>query len=284
MIENIKAVAADIDMTLSAKGGDLPEVTKKAFRILQDHGVQIGLATGRELNERLYTQWEFWHMDRPFDFLVGMNGGQLWDKEHGNFWNMELMQPETMKEILTDMMDIIEPYEVSVNVEGGGNHGAMYIKGELFESMKRRGWVFEDYTGDIDGFCKKPCFKILFRTTPEVEKMIRQRIAERWSDRFQAVGTFPGTVEMIEKSINKGSGLARYAEMNHIDMKDIIAFGDNENDDPMMIQAGWGVCLLNGAQKSKDCADDVTEQECEEGGVCCYLRDHYLIPKGLWEE
>ena len=151
MIEKIDAVAADIDMTLTAKGGDLPEYTKEVFRILQDRGVQIGLATGRELNDRLYNQWQQWKMDRPFDFLIGMNGGMLWDKDHGNFWNMDLMKEEVMKEILHDMMPIIEKYEVSVNVEGGENHAAMYIKGELFDSMRRRGWVFDDYTGDIDG-------------------------------------------------------------------------------------------------------------------------------------
>lgn len=280
MIDEIKAIAADIDMTLTAKGGDLPEYTKQVFRILQDKGVQIGLATGRELNDRLYNQWKQWGMDRPFDFLIGMNGGMLWDKTNGNFWNMDLLKEDVMKEILNDMMPIIEKYEVSVNVEGGENHAAMYIKGELFDSMKRRGWVFDDFTGDIDGFCQKPCYKFLFRTTPDVEQLIRQRIKERWSDGFQAVGTFPGTVEMMQKDIDKGSGLARYAEKNNIDMKNIITFGDNENDNPMLVRAGWGVCLLDGAQGTKDCADDVTDLPCFEEGVGHYLADHYLKPKG----
>lgn len=281
MISNIKAVAADIDMTLTAKGGMLPEVTKEAFRILQDNGVKIGLATGRELNDRLYNQWKEWGMDRPFDFLIGMNGGMIWDTDHGNAWTMDLLDTEVMKEILRDMMPIIEKYEVSVNVEGGGNHAAMHIKGELFASMKRRGWRFDDYTGDIDGFCQKPCFKFLFRTTPDVEQMIRRRIKERWDDGFQAVGTFPGTVEMMQKDINKGSGLQKYADLNGIDMKDIITFGDNENDNPMLVMSGWGVCLADGAQGTKDCADDITEQSCEEGGVGHYLTDKYLKPKGL---
>ena len=43
---------------------------------------------------------------------------------------------DTMKEILYFMKPIVDEYEVSVNVEGGGNHAAMNIKGELFASMK----------------------------------------------------------------------------------------------------------------------------------------------------
>lgn len=284
MIENIRALAADIDMTLTAKGGELPEITKKAFDILHENGVLIGLATGRELNERLYRQGEEWGLSYPMDFLIGMNGGMLWDRFHGDVWTMDLMSRETMKEILLYMKPIIDEYEVSVNVEGGGNHAAMHIKGELFASMKRRGWVFDDYTNDIDGFCAKPCFKILFRTTADVEKLIRERFALKYADRFQIIGSFPGTVEIMDKNVTKGTGLQKIAEKNNIKLEDVIAFGDNENDNPLLEIAGWGVCLANGSDGTKAIADAVTEYGCLEGGAGHYLVDHYLKPKGLWKE
>ncbi len=283
MIENIKALAADIDMTLTAKGGPLPEMTKKAFDILHENGVLIGLATGRELNDRLYNQGQEWGLDYPLDFLIGMNGGMLWDKEHGNVWTMDLMSRDTMKEILYFMKPIIDEYEVSVNVEGGGNHAAMHIKGELFASMKRRGWVFDDYTGDIEGFCAKPCFKILFRTTPDVEKLIRERFLPVYGDKFQIISTFPGTVEVMDKGITKGTGLARIAEKNNFSVNEVIAFGDNENDNPLLEMSGWGVCLANGSDGTKAIADDITRFVCEEGGAGDYLIEKYLKPKGLWE-
>ncbi len=284
MIDNLKAIAADIDMTLTAKGGDLPELTKKAFNILHDNGILIGLATGRELNDRLYNQGEEWGLAYPIDFLIGMNGGMIYDRFHEDVWTMDLMSMDTMKEILTFMMPLIEEYEVSVNVEGGGNHAAMHIKGELFASMKRRGWKFDDYTGDIDGFCSKPCYKILFRTTPEVEKLIRAKFTPVYSDRFQIISTFPGTVEVMDKNISKGTGLIRFANNNNIDVKDIMTFGDNENDNPLLEVSGWGVCLANGAPGTKAIADDITRLDCEAGGAGDYLIEHYLKPKGLWKE
>ena len=284
MIKNIKAVAADIDMTLTAKGGDLPEITKKAFDVLHENGVLIGLATGRELNDRLYNQGAEWKLDYPLDFLIGMNGGMLWDRVHGNVWTMDLMSTDTMKEILTFMKPIIDEYEVSVNVEGGGNHAAMHIKGELFASMKRRGWKFDDFTGDIDGFCSKPCYKFLFRTTPDVEKLIREKFTPVYSDRFQIISTFPGTVEIMDKNVSKGTGLAKICEANGIDLSEVIAFGDNENDNPLLESAGWGVCLLNGSDGTKAIADDITELDCEAGGAGQYLVEKYLKPNGLWKD
>jgi Cof subfamily protein (haloacid dehalogenase superfamily) len=284
MIKKIKAIAADIDMTLTAKGGDLPEITKKAFDAMHENGVLIGLATGRELNDRLYNQGAEWGLSYPMDFLIGMNGGMLWDRFHGNVWNMDLMSMDTMKEILYFMKPIVDEYEVSVNVEGGGNHAAMNIKGELFASMKRRGWKFDDYTGDIEGFCSKPCYKILFRTTPDVEKLIREKFTPVYGDRFQIISTFPGTVEVMDKNVTKGTGLAKIAAANNISMDEVIAFGDNENDNPLLTAAGWGVCLANGSDGTKAIADDVTEQDCFAGGAGIYLIEKYLKPNGLWNE
>lgn len=284
MIDNLKAVAADIDMTLTAKGGDLPEITRKAFDVLHENGILIGLATGRELDQKLLNQGENWGLAYPMDFLIGMNGGMIQDRFHKDIWTMDLMDRETMKDILYYMEPLIDQYEVSVNVEGGGNHAAMYIKGELFDSMRRHGWVFDDYTHDIEGFCSKPCYKFLFRTTPDVELLIREKIMARYSDRFQIISSFPGTVEVMDKNISKGTGLLRFAEKNGIDPADIMAFGDNENDNPLLEAAGWGVCLADGNPKTKEIADDVTEYSCQEGGAGLYLIDHYLKPKGLWKE
>ena len=40
--------------------------------------------------------------------------------------------------------------------------------------------------------------------------------------------------------------------------------------------AGWGVCLKNGAEETKACADAVTEYTNNEDGMGHYLYDHVL--------
>ena len=44
----------------------------------------------------------------------------------------------------------------------------------------------------------------------------------------------------------------------------------------MLKEAGWGVCLSNGSELSKEMADAVTEYPCEEDGVGRYLYDHWF--------
>lgn len=280
MIDEIKAVVADIDMTLTAKGGELPAATIEAFRILHEHDVLLGLGTGREISEKLKTQGRDWGLGFEFDFVVGMNGGMVLDRFHKDMWQVELLTTQEMKDILNYMMPLIDKYHISVNAEGGGNHNAMYIQGELLASSRRHGFDFVDKTGDVDGFCERRAFKMLFRTEPEYEQEIRDTFLAKFGDNFQIIGTFPGTVEVMHKGIDKGSGVRRFADGVGIDMQNIIAFGDNENDNTMLVDCGWGVCLKDGSDGTKACADAITDYDCQEGGVGHYLIDYYLKPKG----
>ena len=276
MIEQIDIVAADIDMTLTHKGGELPEIVKDSFRRLHKQGVKLGLATGRVIGDNLEHAGKDWGLGFDFDFIIGMNGGMLYDSEDNSLWKTELIDSEKMKEILNYMMPLIDKYSIAINAEGGDNHSAMNITGELLESSKRHGFIFEDRTGDVDGFCEKPAFKLLFRTEPENEQEIRDYFNARYGEEWQIVGTFPGTVEIFRKGFNKGTGLVRYANKYGIDLDHVIAFGDSENDNELLKEAGWGVCLKNGADGTKAVADDITEYACADGGVGHYLIDHYL--------
>ena len=51
MINKIKVLAADVDMTLSSKSSPLPKITIQALQELHNRGVKLGLATGREITE-----------------------------------------------------------------------------------------------------------------------------------------------------------------------------------------------------------------------------------------
>ena len=277
MIKNIEAFAADIDMTLTAKGGALPEIVKEALTELHRRNIPLGLATGREIVDKLkHIGTVDWGLDFEFDFIIGMNGGMIYDTKTDSLWSMDLMSREDMKEILTYMKPLIDKYSISVNAEGGGNHNAMNIHNELMESMRRHGWVFIDKTDDIDGFCELPAYKMLFRTDPAYDKEIRETFLSRFGDNWQIIGTFPGTLEIMQKGIDKGSGMARYAKEHNINMENVIAFGDNENDNSLLIDCGWGVCLANGSDGTKAVADDITEYPCDQGGVGRYLFEHCL--------
>lgn len=71
--------------------------------------------------------------------------------------------------------------------------------------------------------------------------------------------------EIVPKGVNKGSALKLVSEMLEIDHKDIIAFGDNENDIEMLQLAGTGVAMGNAPDHVKKEADMVTETNDKDG-------------------
>lgn len=280
MIKTIKALAADIDMTLTAKGAALPEATVGAFRILHRNGVKLGLATGREISETLKQNGTNWGLGFEFDFIVGMNGGMVFDRETGRAWETAHLSTDEMRTILTFMKPLIDKYTIAVSAEGG-NWNAMNINADLIASARRHGINYVDHTNDVEGFCNKPAFKLMFRTEEDTADEIRKTFLDQFGDIYQMFETYPGSVEIMRKGIDKGSGLKMYADWNQLPMENIITFGDNENDMSLLEASGWGVCLKNGNDKAKSVADDITEYECMDGGVGHYLLDHYILPNDL---
>lgn len=283
MITDMKGFAADIDMTLTGKGEPLPEITMKAFKIMHEHGIPLGLATGRQFDERMLKQAADWNLDFDFDFLVCMNGGQVYDTATGRLEEKEHLTCEEEREIMDALYDLIMKYEISVNSEGLGHIYAIHIKGKLEEVMKRHGWDYIDTKGDLDMYCSVPCFKILFRTEPEYSQKLRERFNEKLAYKYQIVETFPGCLEIMHQGIDKGSGVEMYASWHGMSVKDFMCFGDNENDNPMLEKAGWSVALLNANPKTKAICNDITDLECLEGGVGDYLFKKYINPLG-WNE
>ena len=189
MINKIEVLAADVDMTLSAKSSPLPEITIQALKELHKRNVKIGLATGREITEAEKTKGMFWTLGFEFDFIIGMNGGMIYDRNLNKSFTMDMLSVEEMKEILTFLMPIIEENKVSVNVEGNQLHNVMNINSHLLDMSKRRNIPLIDKTGDIDGFCEKPVYKFLFRTDSKTTQLIRNKVEEHYKGKYQTIET-----------------------------------------------------------------------------------------------
>ncbi len=270
MKKQYKAVLADIDGTLCEKGGQLYPKTRDALEILHKQGVLIGLATGRAINERVFTMSSFWKLSFEFDGIIGMNGGQLWTKEHPEVQNFHLLSEDTLREILERM----RPLDLNGVIYEEEHMVALRMDIFQEESMKRNHTEVIVTNGDEERLCIHPNNNILFRYDLEREQEVLDYAMGLSCDRYRPMRTAPGCVEFMDPRVNKGIGVRKYAETAGIDKECVMAFGDNDNDAEMLKEAGWGVCLKNGSDYSKRMADAVTDYNCNEDGVGRYLFDH----------
>ena len=119
----------------------------------------------------------------------------------------------------------------------------------------------------IDFLKNEPLVKILYQNT-DVDYL--RRIAKELEDitgPFDVSYSSNRYLEFNRAGINKGAGLRKLAEILGIDISEIIAVGDNNNDMAMIRAAGLGAGVANCTDEVRRICDYVSEADNEGGGV-----------------
>lgn len=280
--ENAKAMIADIDGTIVTKGEVPGPLTIEAMKILHDHGVQLGIASGRVINDSLRGRHKEWNLPFQFDVLIGMNGGQVLLTDTGEFFEQYALSRETLKEIMLWM----EPLGLIASRYEGDHMVASAMDEQQAASAERNHMEIIDSHGDYDRLCVTPCHTLIYRYTPENEKQVKAFIADYLNAHpdtdYTSVNPSAGIVEIVHKKCCKGVGVQVYSEKSGIPKTDILGMGDMDNDLTLITACGIGIALCNGSDTLKAAADFITEYPCSEDGAGRFLFDHWIRPLG-WD-
>ena len=263
---------ADIDDTIRPKGGTAGPETVRALREMQKRGMIVAIASGRPLWQWLKTHYTEWGLDRQFDLIIGMNGGEIWDVRKDTVEYFHPLSQETLKEITEKM------YKVHQNpfVYRDGYMLALE-KDPFMEMSAKRNKNELVIAHDISEMWAEETGKILFRTGSAEELVPVEQYAKTLDcDRYVCFKTGKELLEIQDPRVNKGAGLRHYCEANSISLDEVIAFGDAGNDRTMLEEAGFSVCLANGQEDIKALCDDVTEYTCADDGLGKYLFETLL--------
>jgi hydroxymethylpyrimidine pyrophosphatase-like HAD family hydrolase len=110
----------------------------------------------------------------------------------------------------------------------------------------------------------------MFLAEPEILDRIRPRVEERFGGRVSVTKSSPTFLEVLPAGVSKGWGLTRVMEHYRLHPREIIAFGDEENDLPMFAVAGFAAAPANARESVKEAADQVIGP-CGEEGVAAFL-------------
>lgn len=280
--ENAKALIADIDGTIVTKG-DMPgPLTLKALKVLHDHGIKLGIASGRVINDSLRGRHKDWDLPFQFDVLIGMNGGQVLITGTGEQSEQYALSRETLKEIMLWM----EPLGLIASIYEGNHMVATGIDEMQEASAKRNHMKIISSHGDYDRLCINPVHTLIYRYYEENEQEVMAHIRNYLDSHpdviYTAVNTYPGIVEIIHKDCNKGAGVKVFCEKTGIPAECTVGMGDMDNDIGLMKGCGVGVAMANGSKATQAAADFVTEYSCDEDGMGHFLFEHWIRPLG-WE-
>lgn len=274
-MENLRLVLCDIDGTLVTTGEPLSEKAKDVIERLHAHGVLFGIASGRSVDQQLIKQAGQWNFDWQFDVVIGMNGGELWD----GLQNKRSDHFKLKKEWIKEIVELMEPFHLNPFMY---YHDVMLCLREDDASVKssRRNRTHLQVAKTMEEFWGEDNAKIMFRMKEELMPEVEAYLEKHPSEHYHAFKTQTTLIEFTDRRINKSVAVKAFCEENGIDLSEVMAFGDMSNDKEMLACAGWGVCLLNGSDDTKACANEITEKTCDEDGFADYVEKHILAPRG----
>lgn len=74
-------------------------------------------------------------------------------------------------------------------------------------------------------------------------------------------------IEVVAPEVSKATGARFLAQALGLTMAEVLAIGDNENDDALLREAGIGAAVRNATEQTRRCADYVCEREGPDGVI-----------------
>ena len=266
---NIKLLSCDIDGTLVGKSRMITENTVRTIEEVMREGYLFGVASGRPVAD-LKEYCSRWNMNGNFDFIIGFNGCELYDKQTNEIQKFNMLSCQNIKEII----EIMKPFDGNVSMYKPGIYLASKDTDRAWYSAFRnkRKYVVSD---NMEQFYDEPNCGIMFRVDPEKMSEIEEMVAGLKDKDYIGFKTQPDLMEFSHKDANKAVALKKYCDNHNISLDECMAFGDTTNDNGML-KCCHGVCMINGSDDTKDCAEIITDIGVEDEGWVNFVKENLL--------
>ncbi len=266
----IKAIALDIDGTLTNDQKVVTPRTREALMRAQRAGVRVILASGRPIQGLRALAHEL-ELDQHHGMLVAFNGAHVVDAETDEVLFDQPMAVEDMHALIEHLrgFDVIpwvtdgpylyveDAFRCEILHKGAPINIVKYER-DACDLMIRE-------VRDLREVCNRPQDKIL---TAGDDTYLQEHWEEMYAPfrgRLSGMFTADFYFEYMALGVDKSRALAGALPKLGIDASEVVAFGDGQNDAAMIRWAGIGVAMANAIDETKAAADRVTASNNEDG-------------------
>lgn len=256
---NIRLVVTDMDKTLLNDEGIISNGNIAAIRELKKSGIKFAIASGRG-KEALLGFLERYGISENVDYIIGMNGVSLYDSEKDESMDFGYID----ENILTRIYNSLSSLDISFAVHRGKH---------LICSRRTQYTDIECYSNNYEyldapdflGTAKGKYPKIMLIAEGKVLDGIHDHLAEMAAGDFNFFRCYEYFTEIVKIGVSKGEALKRLCELKGIDIRNVMAIGDNLNDLDMIKASGFGVAVENACEAVKKEALFISKSNNEDG-------------------
>jgi Cof subfamily protein (haloacid dehalogenase superfamily) len=258
-----RLIALDLDGTLLDNSLQIRPRTIDALRQARDRGAQVMIVTGRH-HTSAQAYWHQLDLELP---AICCNGGYVYDYRAG-------------KPLAGDPFTRSEARELLSVVRARSIHATIYTDVAMAYEEERRHLANMRQWGLTQPEPVRPCltpvasFDRLIIEAVIIWKFLiasddpasLEEFTRAARDRgLDFVRSSSDRVDVARPGNNKGRRLAEFIAQRNILPREVIAFGDQDNDKEMLELAGLGVAMGNSRQEVRASADWVTGSNDSDG-------------------
>ena len=235
-----RLIAMDLDGTLYNSKKEIDPRTIDALSRAQAAGVWLALISARPL-PGLYHARDALRMKETGGLLVACNGGRIADAASGRVLHAEGMTLSEARQVLR----ALESMPCTPILDDGRQFYVTSRAGYKVDYECRNNRMTCSEVPNLADFISFAPAKLLLSMQPESLPEIQARIASMLPETLTVVQTADFYLEIIPHSVNKGKALTDACRLLGVEPSQSAAFGDAENDIPMICAAGLGVAMGN---------------------------------------
>lgn len=267
-----KLIACDMDETLIGTNHKIAQENIDAIKECVKHGVKFVPATGRGFNSIEGTLQKLGLQGKKGEYVISFNGGAITENSDHHLLSFHGMPFELVNEFYKRGVQYgvcMHAYTVDkVYIYNADDDERQFLNGRMD--------YIEISDKDLSRFENQDWVKILYEN---LDRKYLEKLADDLSDITKNVDVSYSSnryLEFNDKGVNKGAGLKVLCDKLGIDMKDVIAIGDNPNDLSMIKAAGLGAGVANSSNDIKPYCNVITEKDCNHGAVAEVIEKYVL--------
>ena len=233
-----RLAAIDLDGTLLGPDKNIGPENAAAVQRLRDNGVTVIIASGRRHQNSVRFQRQL-GLSGP---IIACQGGLIRDGESGNVVEAHFLPQTVTRQIISDAeSNDIQPIYYHLDHLYVPAHNNQWI--DLYEGRVGERAEILPNLQQLDG---RRALKIVWYGDPVSLAKIRPEMSARYSEKADVFSTERENLEFMPRGITKATALAKVAAEYGVRQEEVLAFGDGENDVPMLAWAGMGVAMAHG--------------------------------------
>ena len=238
-------VALDIDGTLTGPDGTISSANRQAVDRLRQAGMTVVLASGRSHANMLPFHQQL-ELDTP---LVSVHGVVVRDPAGAS-----IRAPRGLCDSIVEELTLAGR-EFGVSVLYYRNEGVFLDRPSPRTRFdQERSLDPQKLVEDLLALPLRDVHKVMWLGEPEQIARLAEIASERFSTLTDVIPTDPGYLEFIPRGASKADGLATLVKAMGLEASRVAAFGDGNNDVPMLAWAGMGVAMPHGSPAARAAA------------------------------